>query len=53
MSPASVWISLSTVVLLLTRAADVRKYLPPSDAGFALMQNFSAAVSGSTAEGQR
>ncbi|WP_066015942.1 TcfC E-set like domain-containing protein [Endozoicomonas atrinae] len=36
---------------MLTRAADVRKYLPPSDAGFALMQNFSAAVSGSTAEG--
>ncbi len=35
----------------LTRAAEVRKYLPPSDAGFALMQNFSAAVSGSSAEG--
>ncbi len=35
---------------MLTRAADVRKYLPPSDAGFALMQNFSAAVSGSNAE---
>ncbi|USE37017.1 TcfC E-set like domain-containing protein [Endozoicomonas sp. SCSIO W0465] len=34
---------------MLTRAADVRKYLPPSDAGFALMQNFSAAVSGSSA----
>ena len=35
---------------MLTRAADVRKYLPPSDAGFALLQNFSAAVSGSTSE---
>ncbi|WP_299734824.1 TcfC E-set like domain-containing protein [uncultured Endozoicomonas sp.] len=35
----------------LTRAADVMKYLPPSDAGFAVMQNFSAAVSGSSAEG--
>ncbi|WP_257267005.1 TcfC E-set like domain-containing protein [Endozoicomonas sp. ONNA2] len=35
---------------MLTRAADVRKYLPPSDAGFALMQNFSAAVSGSSSE---
>lgn len=35
---------------MLTRAADVRKYLPPSDAGFALMQNFSATVSGSSAE---
>ncbi len=31
---------------LLTRAADVRKYLPPSDSGFAMMQNFSAAVTG-------
>ena len=38
---------------MLTRAADVRKYLPPSDAGFALMQNFSAAVSGSNAEANR
>ena len=36
---------------MLTRAAEVRKYLPPSDAGFALMQNLSAAVSGSSAEG--
>ncbi|MRI32561.1 hypothetical protein EOPP23_06120 [Endozoicomonas sp. OPT23] len=35
---------------LLTRAADVRKYLPPSDAGFALLQNASAVVSGSTQE---
>ncbi|WP_079253802.1 TcfC E-set like domain-containing protein [Endozoicomonas arenosclerae] len=33
---------------LLTRAADVRKYLPPSDAGFAMMQNFSAAATGSS-----
>ncbi len=33
---------------LLTRAADVRKYLPPSDAGFAMMQNFSAAATGNT-----
>ena len=33
---------------MLTRAADIRKYLPPSDAGFALLQNFSAAFSGST-----
>ena len=34
---------------MLTRAAQVRKYLPPSDAGFALMQNLAAAVSGSSA----
>ena len=33
---------------MLTRAAEVRKYLPPSDAGFSLMQNLSAAVSGSS-----
>ncbi|KEQ19384.1 hypothetical protein GZ78_05335 [Endozoicomonas numazuensis] len=33
---------------LLTRAADVRKYLPPSDAGFAMMQNFSAAATGTS-----
>ena len=33
---------------LLTRAADIKKYLPPSDAGFALMQNLSAVASGST-----
>ncbi|MGB0360005.1 MAG: TcfC E-set like domain-containing protein, partial [Endozoicomonas sp.] len=35
----------------LTRTADVMKYLPPSDAGFTMMQNFSAAVAGSTTEG--
>ncbi len=33
---------------MLTRAAEVRKYLPPSDAGFSMMQNLSAAVSGSS-----
>ena len=33
---------------LLTRAAEVRKFLPPSDAEFSVMQNFSAALSGST-----
>ena len=38
---------------LLTRSADVRKYLPPSDAGFALLQNFSAVASGSTQKGSR
>jgi len=36
---------------MATRAAEVRKYLPPSDAGFALMQNFSGTVSGSNAQG--
>ena len=36
---------------MLTRAAEVRNYLPPSDAGFALMQNLSGAVSGSSASG--
>ncbi|MGI9278446.1 MAG: TcfC E-set like domain-containing protein [Endozoicomonas sp.] len=35
---------------MLSRAAAIRKYLPPSDAGFAMMQTFSAAVSGSDAE---
>ncbi|MGI9277105.1 MAG: TcfC E-set like domain-containing protein [Endozoicomonas sp.] len=33
---------------MLTRAAEVRKYLPPSDAGFAMMQNLSGAVSGNS-----
>ena len=33
---------------MATRAAEVRKYLPPSDAGFALMQNFSGAISGTS-----
>ena len=33
---------------MLTKAAEVRKYLPPSDAGFSLMQNFSASASGTT-----
>ena len=33
---------------MLTRAAEVRKYLPPSDAGFAMMQNISGAVSGNS-----
>ena len=33
---------------MVTRAAEVRKYLPPSDAGFALMQNFSGAISGTS-----
>ena len=36
---------------MTTRAAEVRKYLPPSDADFALMQNFSGTVSGSSARG--
>ena len=36
---------------MATRVAEVRKYLPPSDAGFALMQNFSGSVSGSSAQG--
>ena len=36
---------------MATRAAEVRKYLPPSDAGFALMQNFSGTVSGSSSQG--
>ncbi|WP_299734429.1 TcfC E-set like domain-containing protein [uncultured Endozoicomonas sp.] len=33
-------------LLLRTRSANVRKYLPPSDAGFALMQNVSTSASG-------
>ena len=33
---------------MVTRKAEVRKYLPPSDAGFALMQNFSGAMSGTS-----
>ncbi|WP_448218249.1 TcfC E-set like domain-containing protein [Endozoicomonas sp. 2B-B] len=33
---------------LLTRAADVRKYLPPSDSGFAMMQNFAAVATGTS-----
>lgn len=35
---------------MLSRAADVRKFLPPSDAGFAVLQTFSAAASGSDAD---
>ncbi|WP_067584247.1 TcfC E-set like domain-containing protein [Endozoicomonas ascidiicola] len=31
---------------LLSRSSGVRKYLPPSDAGFSVMQNLSATVSG-------
>ncbi len=38
---------------ILTRAAEVQRYLPPSDAGFAMMQNFSGAISGSSAKGSR
>ncbi len=34
---------------LLTRDAEVRKYLPPSDAGLSLLQNVSGAWSGSDA----
>ena len=37
--------------LLLTRDAEVRKYLPPSDAGLSLLQNVSGAWSGSDAPG--
>ncbi|PJE80640.1 putative outer membrane usher protein EcpC [invertebrate metagenome] len=36
---------------LVTREADVGKYLPPSDGGFSFLQNFSAAVSGSHSSG--
>ncbi|MTI11712.1 TcfC E-set like domain-containing protein, partial [Sansalvadorimonas verongulae] len=34
---------------LLTRAADIERYLPPSDGDFAYLQNFSVTASGNTA----
>ncbi len=33
---------------LTTRQADVERFLPPSDGGFAFLQNFSATASGNT-----
>ena len=36
---------------LLTRPADITQYLPPSDGGFAYLQNFSATASGNSGSG--
>jgi outer membrane usher protein FimD/PapC len=36
---------------LRTRGPDIRRFLPPSDAGFSFLQNLSANYSGSTGDG--